>query len=80
MDGGCGFGADALGDFDLVLCHAVLEWLAQPQQALHKLFGLIRPGGHLSLMFYNRDALIFRNLIRGNWRTACCRVRRPIIP
>lgn len=61
-------GVDALGDFDLVMCHAVLEWLAQPQQALHKLIGLIRPGGHLSLMFYNRDALIFRNLIRGNWR------------
>jgi S-adenosylmethionine-dependent methyltransferase len=59
---------DEFGRFDLVLCHAVLEWLAQPKQTLHQLLDLIRPGGHLSLMFYNKDALIFRNLIRGNWR------------
>ncbi len=59
---------DELGQFDLVLFHAVLEWLAQPKQTLKKLLGLIKPGGHLSLMFYNRDALVFRNLIRGNWR------------
>lgn len=57
-----------LGQFDLVLFHAVLEWLAQPQQTLAGLLELIRPGGHLSLMFYNRDALVFRNLVRGNWR------------
>jgi len=24
----------------------------------------------MSLSFYNRDALVFRNLIRGNWRQA----------
>lgn len=59
---------DELGQFDLVLFHAVLEWLAQPKQTLKELLGLIKPGGHLSLMFYNRDALIFRNLMRGNWR------------
>ncbi len=59
-----------LGEFDLVLFHAVLEWLAQPKETLHQLLSLIKPGGHLSLMFYNRDALIHRNLIRGNWRKA----------
>lgn len=59
---------EKLGQFDLVLFHAVLEWLAQPKQTLQKLLGLIKPGGHLSLLFYNRDALIFRNLMRGNWR------------
>lgn len=57
-----------LGQFDVVLFHAVLEWLAEPKQTLNKLLGLIKPGGHLSLMFYNKDALIFRNLMRGNWR------------
>jgi S-adenosylmethionine-dependent methyltransferase len=56
------------GQFDLVLFHAVLEWLAEPQQTLQQLLQLIKPGGHLSLLFYNRDALIFRNLMRGNWR------------
>jgi len=60
--------ADDLGQFDLVLFHAVLEWLAEPKDTLAHLLTLIRPGGDLSLMFYNRDALIFRNLIRGNWR------------
>ncbi|TLS76955.1 methyltransferase domain-containing protein [Mariprofundus erugo] len=58
------------GQFDLVLFHAVLEWLAEPKQTLQQLLQLITPRGGLSLMFYNRDALIFRNLIRGNWRKA----------
>jgi len=61
---------DALGQFDLVLFHAVLEWLAEPKQTLAHLLTLIKPEGDLSLMFYNRDALVFRNLIRGNWRKA----------
>jgi S-adenosylmethionine-dependent methyltransferase len=58
------------GRYDLILFHAVLEWLADPEAALHHLRGLLRPGGLLSLSFYNRDALVFRNLIRGNWRQA----------
>jgi len=62
--------ADSLGQFDLVLFHAVLEWLAEPKQTLKHLLSLIQPEGSLSLMFYNRDALVFRNLIRGNWRKA----------
>lgn len=58
------------GQFDLVLFHAVLEWVAEPREMLNHLLKLIKPGGHLSLMFYNRDALVYRNLIRGNWRKA----------
>ncbi|GAV19597.1 S-adenosylmethionine-dependent methyltransferase [Mariprofundus micogutta] len=58
------------GQFDLILFHAVLEWLAEPKQTLQHLLRFIRPDGFLSLMFYNRDALVFRNLIRGNWRKA----------
>lgn len=54
--------------FDVVLCHAVLEWMAEPQQAIASLARLVTIGGHLSLMFYNRDALIYRNLINGNLR------------
>ncbi len=57
-----------LGRFDLILFHAVLEWLAQPRETLRGLLELLQPGGRLSLMFYNRDALIFHNLRRGNWR------------
>lgn len=59
----------ALGQqFDLVICHAVLEWLADPHAALAHLHCLMRPGGSLSLAFYNRDALIYRNLIKGQFR------------
>ncbi|PAU87671.1 SAM-dependent methyltransferase [Pseudomonas sp. WN033] len=54
--------------FDLVICHAVLEWLAAPHQALHHLRALLNPQGALSLAFYNRDALIYRNLIKGQFR------------
>lgn len=53
---------------DLVLCHAVLEWLAKPEAAIAVLATLTKPGGYLSLSFYNRDALIYRNLINGNLR------------
>jgi len=59
-----------LGQFDLILFHAVLEWLATPKETLSGLLKLLRPSGSLSLMFYNKDALVFRNLIRGNWRKA----------
>ncbi|WP_444930734.1 methyltransferase [Microbulbifer sp. SSSA002] len=59
---------EALRDADLVICHAVLEWLEQPQQALQQLRALLKPGGHLSLTFYNRRALEFRLLQRGSFR------------
>ena len=55
------------GRFDLVLCHAVLEWLEQPHTLLEKLGSLTVEGGVVSLMFYNFDALVFHNLIRGNF-------------
>ncbi|WP_236250338.1 methyltransferase [Microbulbifer sp. ALW1] len=53
---------------DLLLCHAVLEWLEQPQQALVHLADGLKPGGYLSLTFYNRRALEFRLLQRGSLR------------
>ena len=54
--------------FDLVLCHAVLEWAEQPYQLVCQLANQLKPGGHLSLMFYNRHSLILRNALRGNLR------------
>ncbi|WP_237056806.1 methyltransferase domain-containing protein [Microbulbifer sediminum] len=58
----------AHGAVDLVLCHAVLEWLDRPREAVFQLAQLLRPGGHLSLTFYNRRALEFRLLQRGSFR------------
>ncbi|MCQ6259881.1 methyltransferase domain-containing protein [Pseudomonas sp. Q11] len=54
--------------YDLVLCHAVLEWLAEPHAILPVLHQLTAPGGWLSLAFYNRDALVYRNLLKGHFR------------
>ena len=54
--------------FDLVLCHAVMEWMAEPQSLLPCLHRYIKPGGWLSLTYYNRHSLIFKNLLRTNFK------------
>lgn len=55
------------GDYDLILCHAVLEWLSEPRQTLLTLLDFLAPGGILSLLFYNRQALLFQSLVVGNF-------------
>lgn len=61
-------GEVASGPWPLVVCHAVLEWMADPRAALETLAGLVASGGQLSLMVFNRDALRFSNAVKGNWR------------
>ncbi|MCI0511532.1 methyltransferase family protein [Chromohalobacter marismortui] len=56
----------APGPWGLIVCHAVLEWLAAPEAAFTQLATLLAPGGYLSLMVFNRDALRFSNVIKGN--------------
>ncbi|MGE4405557.1 methyltransferase domain-containing protein [Pseudomonas sp.] len=56
------------GRFDLLICHAVLEWLAEPAAILPVLQRLTTHDGWLSLAFYNRDALIYRNLLKGHFK------------
>lgn len=53
--------------YDLILCHAVLEWLQQPEMAISALQRLLTESGVLSLCFYNPAGMIYRNLIRGNF-------------
>jgi S-adenosylmethionine-dependent methyltransferase len=53
--------------YDLVVCHAVLEWLQDPFAVLGKLVDLVKPGGHLSLTFFNHDAQLFGNMLYGNF-------------
>ncbi|MGL5041029.1 MAG: tRNA uridine 5-oxyacetic acid(34) methyltransferase CmoM [Aeromonas sp.] len=60
-------GMHVTGTFDLVLCHAVLEWLAEPRQTLLGLFPFVKAGGILSLLFYNRHGLLFQSLLVGNF-------------
>ena len=52
--------------FDIILFHAVLEWLEKPEETLQKLLTLLSTDGYISLMFYNIHSLIMRNLIYGN--------------
>jgi len=56
------------GSFDLVLSHAVLEWLAQPQMLISAVRHFLDSRGVLSLSFYNYHSLVYRNLIRGNFK------------
>ena len=59
------------GKYDLILCHAVLEWLAEPKLIMD-FFGrwLADSGaekGVLSLCFYNPASFVYRNLVMGNF-------------
>lgn len=51
--------------FDLVICHSVLEWVADQPGLIAALGQLLVPGGLLSLTFYNRHGLVMKNLLRG---------------
>ena len=57
----------AEGQFDLVVCHAVLEWLESPKQALQHILPLLAEQGVLSLSFFNKHAHRFGNLLYGNF-------------
>ncbi|MEZ5539966.1 MAG: methyltransferase domain-containing protein [Pseudomonadales bacterium] len=52
--------------FDLVVCHAVLEWLIDPLQTLSSLLQWLASDGWLSLAFYNRESIVWKNLLKGN--------------
>lgn len=60
--------APELPEFDLVLFHAVLEWLATPLETLKTVADKVKTGGRLSLLFYNRNAFVYTNVLKGEWR------------
>jgi S-adenosylmethionine-dependent methyltransferase len=60
--------APQLPEFDLVLFHAVLEWLVQPLPSLEIVANKVKIGGYLSLLFYNRNAMVYTNTLKGDWR------------
>lgn len=55
---------------NIVLCHAVLEWMANPEEAFPILYDRLEDNGILSLAFFNVDSLIYKNLLRANYRKA----------
>lgn len=51
----------------MVICHNVLEYVADPAATARVLAGLLRPSGILSLLVMNSDALPLREvLLRGD--------------
>ncbi len=59
--------APAEQQFDMVICHAVMEWMQEPQELLPYLLSHLKPQGYLSLTFYNVHSLIYKNLLRTNF-------------
>jgi ubiquinone/menaquinone biosynthesis C-methylase UbiE len=43
--------------FDLIVSARVLQWLSNPKVALQKLKSLLKPGGTVSILDYNHEAL-----------------------
>ena len=43
--------------FDLIVAARVLQWLNNPQEAIKKLKSMLKPGGILSILDYNHEAL-----------------------
>lgn len=59
------------GKYDLILCHAVLEWLAEPKLIMDFFDRWLADNGAekgvLSLCFYNPASFVYRNLVMGNF-------------
>lgn len=53
--------------FDLIMCHALLEWLAEPAAVMDFFDRHLTEHGALSLCFYNPASFDYRNLIMGNF-------------
>jgi len=60
--------AGMLPSQDLILMHAILEWLADPMETLEIVSERVKIGGYLSLLFFNRHGFIYRNVMHGTWR------------
>lgn len=46
--------------FDLILLHGVIEWMDRPLKAIEDIQSLLDEKGIISLLFFNRDKLIFK--------------------
>jgi SAM-dependent methyltransferase len=56
--------------FDVVLCHGVLMYVPDPEPMLAALARVLAPGGLLSLLVRNGDALAMRPGLLGDWAGA----------
>ncbi|WP_327179966.1 methyltransferase domain-containing protein [Streptomyces sp. NBC_01335] len=58
------------GTFDMVLCHGVLMYVEEPDALLAGLARVLAPGGLLSLVVRNGDALAMRPAAAGDFGSA----------
>ncbi|MBX7548697.1 methyltransferase domain-containing protein [Streptomyces sp. NPDC004232] len=58
------------GSFDVVLCHGVLMYVEEPDPLVAGLARMLAPGGLLSLLVRNGDALAMRPGLCGDWAGA----------
>lgn len=64
--------ADALADlfsdqqFDLIICHMMIEFVSDPQGLVRDMCRLLAPGGHLSLLDTNRYSDVYLQAILLN--------------
>jgi len=59
--------AASLPQQDLVIFHAVIEWLAKPLEGFAIVAERVKPRGYLSLLFFNYHSFVYRNTLRGEW-------------
>lgn len=65
------------GSFDAVLLHAVICYVEDLGAILSSVAEVLKPGGVLSVVFKNRDALPFRHVAQGRIREAMCVLEDP---
>lgn len=56
--------------FDAATCHGVLPFVEEPEPLVRALVRLVRPGGSVSVLAKNADALAMRPALQGNYRKA----------
>ncbi|MDY0177522.1 MAG: methyltransferase domain-containing protein, partial [Lentisphaeria bacterium] len=56
--------------FDLVLLHGVIEWMAEPAEAISAVTPMLKSGGAMSLLFFNRNKLFLKWGINGQVESA----------
>lgn len=66
-DAGTVAGRFAPSSFDAVTCHGVLMYLPDPDPLLAAIARVLTPGGIVSLLVRNGDALAMRPGLRGDW-------------
>jgi len=62
---------------DVVVCHSVLEFVEEPATALAAAAAVLRPGGMLSLLVANRDAVVLAKAAAGHIDEAATALRDP---